>query len=229
MTQTDPIVAELCATCTAACPVRTDTRAYVDLISRGRYEEAFEVIRRSNPFPAVCSLICHHPCEQECRRSVVDDPVALRNLKRFAVEQAEDYRKSTREAFEITQTQTIGIVGAGPAGLTAALDAVREGYAVTVYDALPRAGGFLVAGIPKYRLPDEALEDDIADITAAGVVIKTGVRVGADVSLDELRERHDAVVLALGLAKSRMLPLENGEHPDVLPCVPFLRDRAERA
>jgi NADPH-dependent glutamate synthase beta subunit-like oxidoreductase/Fe-S-cluster-containing hydrogenase component 2 len=226
MPHTDTVAVDLCASCTAACPVRTDTHAYVDLIARGRYEEAFEVIRRSNPFPAVCSLICHHPCEQECRRTIVDDPIALRNLKRFAVEQAENYRKGTREAYEITQTQTVGVVGAGPAGLTAALDAVRQGYAVTVYDALPRAGGFLAAGIPKYRLPDDALEDDIADITAAGVAIKTGVRVGVDVSLDELRARHDAVILALGLAESRMLPLENADHADVLPCVPFLRETA---
>jgi len=226
MTHTESTIPELCARCTAACPVHTDTRAYVDLIARGRYEDAFEVIRQSNPFPSVCSLICHHPCEEECRRADVDDPIALRNLKRFAVEQAAEYRKSTRRACQITQTQTIGVVGAGPAGLTVALDAVRAGYATTVYDALPRAGGALVAAVPKYRLPDAALEDDIADITAAGVVIKTGVRVGRDVSLDELCARHDAVVLALGLARSRMLPLENGDHPDVRPCMPFLHETA---
>ncbi len=175
---------EVCATCSAACPVHTDTRAYVDCISRGDYEGAFEKIREFNPFPSVCGLVCHHPCEQQCRRQFVDAPVALRNLKRFATERALDYRQRMRAPAKITKPQTIGIVGSGPAGLTVAHDCIKAGYAVTVYEALPKPGGLLACAIPKYRLPDQVLAQDINDIEALGVEIQTGVRVGQDVTLD---------------------------------------------
>jgi len=217
---------EVCATCRAACPVHTDTRAYTELISQGRYEEAFEKIRQFNPFPTVCGLICHHPCEQECRRQFVDQPVALRNLKRFAVEQSLTWRREHRAAAAVTQSQTIGVVGSGPAGLTVAHDIIEAGYAVTVYEALPRPGGFLACGIPKYRLPDADLQQDLDDITALGIKIRTGVRVGEDITLDDLREKHDAVVIAVGLSESRPVPMEGSDHSDVLLAIPFLRETA---
>lgn len=217
---------ELYPPCRVACPVHTNTRAYVDLIRRGRYEEAFEEIRRTNPFPSVCSVICHHPCEAECRRSDVDEPLALRHLKRFVTERVRDYRKSTRRKAEITRSESIGIVGSGPAGLTVACDCIREGYPVTVYEALPRAGGLLACAIPKYRLPDEYLEEDLEDIRALGVDIRTEVKAGEDVSWDELRSKHDALVLAAGLSRSCDLPLENGDHPGVSLALPFLRAAA---
>lgn len=221
-TASPEIVVERCATCSAACPVRTDTRAYVDLIARGRYEEAFEKIREFNPFPSVCSLVCHHPCEQACRRQDVDDPVALRNLKRFAAERALEYRLSRRQRAAITKAETIGIVGAGPAGLAAAKDCIEQGYAVTVYDANPQPGGLLACALPKYRLPDAVLRQDLEDLLALGIEVQSGVRVGRDVSLTELRRRHQAVALAVGLSESRGLPLENGDHPDVVLALPFL-------
>ena len=219
---------ELCATCSAACPVRTDTRAYVDLIAQGRYEEAFEKIREFNPFPSVCGLICHHPCEGECRRQFVDESVALRNLKRFAVEQALEYRKRKRQKAEITHPETVGVVGSGPAGLTVAHDCIKEGYAVTVYESLPKPGGLLACTIPRYRLPLDDLQHDLDDITALGVEIRTGLVVGKDISLEELRKKHDVVVLAVGLSESRGLPLENEDHPDVLLAMSFLRASALR-
>ena len=217
---------EICATCSAACPVHTDTRAYVELITQGRYEEAFEKIREFNPFPSVCSLICHHPCEQACRRATVDDPVGLRHLKRFAVEQALEYRGRQRRAAAITHAETVGVVGSGPAGFTVAHDCIKQGYAVTVYEALPRPGGLLACAIPKYRLPDEALQQDLDDILGLGVEVQCECRVGQDVTLAELRARHQALVLAVGLSESRGLPLENGDHPDVLLALPFLQAAA---
>jgi len=217
---------EHCAPCTAACPVGTDVRGYVELISQGRYEEAFEKIREFNPFPSVCGLICHHPCEQECRRQEVDEAVGLRNLKRFAAEQALGYRERVRHRADITHAETIGIVGSGPAGLTVAHDCIQQGYAVTVYESLPKAGGMLIAAIPKYRLPEDVVQQDLDDILALGVEIETGVSVGKDVTLAELQKKHSAVVLAVGLSDSRDLPLENRHHPDVLPGVPLLRDVA---
>ncbi len=222
----DDLTVERCATCSAACPVRTDTRAYVDLIMRGQYEAAFEKIREFNPFPSVCGLICHHPCEQACRRQEVDEPVALRNLKRFAVEQALEYRLDQRRKAEITQAETVGVVGSGPAGLTVAQDLIKQGYAVTVYEAADRAGGMLSCAIPRYRLPVDDLARDLDDILSLGIELKTGVRVGTDVSLDELRQRHNAVVLALGLSESRGLPLENADHKDVILALPFLKAAA---
>jgi len=214
---------EVCPTCGAACPVRTDTREYVDLIAQGRYAEAFEVIRKANPFPSVCGYICHHPCEEACRRADVDEPVALRNLKRFAVEQARDYRRAQRRRHPVRREQTIGVIGSGPAGLTAAYDCRRAGYAVAVYEALPRAGGLLACGVPKYRLPDDVLAEDLDDILAAGVEVHTGVRVGRDVALADLRERHDALLLALGLSESRTIPFEGADHPQVWGALEFLR------
>ena len=217
---------EICATCSAACPVHTSTREYVDLIAQGKYEQAFEKIREFNPFPTVCGLICHHPCEEACRRQNVDESVALRNLKRFAVEQALEYRKRLRKKAEITKDQTVGVLGAGPAGLTVASDCIKQGYAVTVYEALPRAGGMLACAIPKYRLPDEALQADIDDILALGIEVKTGMRVGKDITLDELKKKHDALVVAYGLSDSRSIPIENKDHQNVLLAIPFLRSAA---
>ena len=217
---------EVCPTCQAACPVRTDTRAYVELIAQGRYEEAFEKIRQFNPFPSVCGFVCHHPCEEKCRRQDVDEAVALRNLKRFAVEQALRYREGARQRAPVTHAETVGIVGSGPAGLTVAHDCIKQGYAVTVYESLPKPGGLLACAIPKYRLPEEVLQQDLDDITALGVEIRTGVTVGRDIGLGELRGRHGALVLAVGLSESRDLPLENRAHPDVLLAMPFLRASA---
>lgn len=227
MADTNQAVADeapVCSTCSAACPVHTDTQGYVDLLARGRFEEAFEKIREFNPFPSTCSLICHHPCEEACRRANVDESVALRNLKRFAVEQAMDYRTSARHVAAITQAKSVGVVGAGPAGMSVAHDCILAGYAVTVYEALGNAGGMLAFAIPKYRLPAEALALDLEDITSLGVEVKTGMRVGTDVSMDELLQRHDAVVIAVGLSGSRSIPIDNIDHAGVVGAIPFLRD-----
>lgn len=213
-------------TCSAACPVNTITRDYVDLIARGKYEEAFEKIRQFNPFPSVCSLICHHPCEQDCKRQYIDEPVALRNLKRFVVENTLEYRRGARRRAQITHPQSVGIIGSGPAGLTVAQDCIKAGYTVTVYESLPRPGGMLGCAIPKYRLPDNILQEDLDDIIGLGVEIRTGVNVGRDITLNELQKRHNAIVLALGLSESRDLPLVNRNHPDVLLAIPFLRAAA---
>ncbi|MCL4491030.1 MAG: hypothetical protein M1510_03860, partial [Nitrospirae bacterium] len=114
--------------CRAACPVNTDVQAYVGLIAQGRYTEAFEVIRSVNPIASVCSVICHHPCEQACRRCLVDEPLSVRHLKRFALEQAAAYRRNKRKLVRKTKNKSIGIIGSGPSGLTAANDLADLGY-----------------------------------------------------------------------------------------------------
>lgn len=208
--------------CRDACPVKTDIQSYVWMIGEGKYAEALDVIRSVNPIASACSLICHHPCEQQCRRCDVDQPVSIRHLKRFALEQATDYRRSKRKAVPKTRGKSIGIIGSGPAGLTAANDLADLGYDVTVYEKNPDLGGMLSSAIPKYRLPREILNEDIDDVISKGVDAKTNFVIGKDMTFDDLKKKHDAVLIAVGLADSRSLPIEGVKGPGVLLAIPFL-------
>ncbi len=212
--------------CRAACPVNTDVQAYVGFIAQGRYNEAFEVIRSVNPIASACSMICHHPCEQACRRCNVDEPLAVRPLKRFALEKATDYRRSRRRIVEKTKGKSIGIIGSGPSGLTAANDLADLGYQVTVYERHPVLGGMLACAIPPYRLPRKALQEDIDDVISKGIEVKTNCEIGRDITMKEIMAKHDAVLLALGLSESRSLNSPGVEGPGVLLAIPFLADVA---
>jgi NADPH-dependent glutamate synthase beta subunit-like oxidoreductase/coenzyme F420-reducing hydrogenase delta subunit/Pyruvate/2-oxoacid:ferredoxin oxidoreductase delta subunit len=210
--------------CRAACPVNTDVQNYIWLISQGRYTDALDVIRSVNPIASACSLICHHPCEQQCRRCGVDEPVGIRPLKRFALEQATEYRRSKRKAVPKTRGKSIGIIGSGPAGLTAASDLADMGYGVTIYEKNPDLGGMLSAAIPTYRLSRDSLTEDIDDVLSKGVEAVTNCAVGTDVTLAELQAKHDAVLMAVGLSLSRGLNLPGMEGEGVLLALPFLFD-----
>ncbi len=212
--------------CRAACPAHTDVQAYVGLIAQGRYTEAFEVITSVNPIASVCSMICHHPCEQACRRCAIDEPLAVRHLKRFAIEKSLDYRRNRRKLVQKTRGKSIGIIGSGPSGLTAARDLAEFGYSVTIYERHPVPGGMLASAIPPYRLPREVLKEDIDDVVAKGVEVKTNCEIGKDVKLDELMKKHDAVLIAIGLSLSRSLNIPGVEGPGVLLAIPFLEDVA---
>ncbi len=212
--------------CRAACPAHTDVQAYVGLIAQGKYTEAFEVITSVNPIASVCSMICHHPCEQSCRRCGVDEPLAVRHLKRFAIEQSRDYRRAKRTLVQKTKNKSVGIIGSGPSGLTAARDLANLGYSVTIYERHPVLGGMLAAAIPPYRLPREALKEDIDDIVTKGIEVKTGFEVGRDAKLDDLAKKHDAVLVAIGLSLSRSLNIPGVDGPGVLLAIPYLEDVA---
>ncbi len=212
--------------CRAACPAHTDVQAYVGLIAQGRYNEAFEVVRSVNPIASVCSVICHHPCEQVCRRCAVDEPLAVRHLKRFALEKAADYRRNKRRLVQKTKNKSIAIIGSGPSGLTAADDLASFGYSVTVYERHPVPGGMLSSAIPSYRLPREMLQEDINDVVAKGIEVKTNCEIGKDVLLDDLIKKHDAVLIAIGLSQSRSLNIPGVEGSGVLLAIPFLTDVA---
>ncbi|OGW41867.1 MAG: hypothetical protein A2010_13645 [Nitrospirae bacterium GWD2_57_9] len=212
--------------CRAACPAHTDVQAYVGLIAQGKYTEAFEVITSVNPIASVCSMICHHPCEQSCRRCGIDEPLAVRHLKRFAIEQSKDYRRAKRKLTQKTKGKSIGIIGSGPSGLTAARDLADMGYSVTIYEKHPVLGGMLAAAIPPYRLPREVLKEDVDDVISKGVEVKTGFEVGKDVKLDDLAKKHDAVLVAIGLSQSRSLNIPGVEGPGVLLAIPYLEDVA---
>ena len=212
--------------CRAACPVNTDVQAYVGFIAQGRYAEAFEVIRSVNPIASACSMICHHPCEQACRRCSVDEPLAVRPLKRFALEKAADYRRNRRRLVEKTKGKSIGIIGSGPSGLTAANDLADLGYFVTIYERHHVLGGMLASAIPPYRLPREALREDIDDVVSKGIEVKTGCEIGKDITMSDIIGKHDAVLLAIGLSQSRSLNIPGVGGPGVLLAIPFLEDVA---
>lgn len=214
------------ATCTAACPVHTDTREYVQRISRGDYEGALDILLEVNPFPSVCGRICHHPCESECRRKAIDSPVSLRMLKRFIVENTHEYRLQRRRKVEQTMGKKVAVIGSGPAGLTAARDLALLGYGVTVFEKGPELGGMLAHAIPRYRLPEDTIREDIDDILATGVEARTNCTVGKDVTFEELRKDYDAVLIAVGLAVSASLPIPGVDSKGVILGIPFLWDIA---
>ncbi|NLI82051.1 MAG: FAD-dependent oxidoreductase [Deltaproteobacteria bacterium] len=218
----------LWATCSAACPVHTDTREYVRRISMGDYEGALDVLLEVNPFPSVCGRICHHPCESQCRRQVIDAPVGLRLLKRFVVENTREYRvqrrRDTRK--QPPKGKKVAVIGSGPSGLTAARDLALLGYQVTVFEKDSVLGGMLAHAIPRYRLPMDALQEDIDDILAVGIEARLNCEVGKDVLFESVKKEYDAVLIAVGLAESHSLPIPGIGSKGVLLGIPFLWDVA---
>jgi len=210
------------APCRDACPAGQRAQGYIALIAQGRYREAFRVIKEDNPFPSVCGRTCHHPCEGKCTRALVDEPVGIMALKRFVVDHALAYGREPVEPAPRTRSEWVAVVGAGPAGLTAAHDLVKMGYGVTVHEALPVAGGMMRVGIPAHRLPKGVLQQDIDDILDLGVVLKTNSPVSDPTSL--LKQGYDAVCMATGISsRDHTLDL-GGENADgFVSAASFLR------
>ncbi|MBI5156575.1 MAG: FAD-dependent oxidoreductase [Acidimicrobiia bacterium] len=211
--------------CLAACPVHTNAGAYVAAIAEGDDLTAYLTARLPNPFAAVCGRVCAAPCEAACRRGEVDSPVAIRALKRFVTDKygPESGRPSRVVAMNRPERpQSVAIVGGGPAGLAAAHDLRLRGYQVTVYEATQILGGMMVLGIPEYRLDRSLVQAEIDAIVALGVDVRLGVRLGRDMSLDELRRRHDGVVLALGATLGRGLDIPGNDADGVLKAIEFL-------
>ncbi|HMK08919.1 MAG TPA: FAD-dependent oxidoreductase [Anaerolineales bacterium] len=210
------------APCRAACPVNQRAQGYIALIAEGRYREAFRVIKEDNPFPSVCGRTCHHPCEGHCSRALVDEPVGIMALKRFVMDYALAYGREPVKPAARTRPQWVAVVGAGPAGLTAAHDLAKLGYGVTVFEALPVPGGMMRVGIPAHRLPKGVLQQDIDDILALGVVLKTNSPVRDPLAL--LKQGYDAVCLATGIStRDHSLGLEGEEAGGVISAATFLR------
>lgn len=212
--------------CRAACPVHIDVQHYVELIAQRQFEAAFDVIRSANPFISTCSMICYHPCEQACRRSDIDEPLAIRHLKRFAMEQTIGYRRNQRKPVPKTRKEKIAIIGSGPSGLTVADDLANLGYSVTVFEKDRELGGLLMSAIPVYRLPRKFLKEDIDDIIAKGIEVKAGCEVGRDVSFKEIQTQYDAVLIAAGLSRCLSLALPGIHGAGVLLALPFLQKMA---
>jgi len=211
--------------CQMACPAGIDVPSYVTLIAQGHDAEAIELIRKDNPFPWICGLICTNPCEFMCVRGRIDTPIAIKYLKGFAAERAMSdglYRNPEKNP---DNHRKVCIIGAGPAGLTAAYYLALKGYAVTVIDTLPMAGGMMMVGIPRYRLPREVIDREVAMIEALGVEFRLNTRFGKDVSLDQLKaEGFEAFLMAIGAHGSYKLGIEGEEsYPSVIDALTLLR------
>jgi heterodisulfide reductase subunit A len=209
--------------CQSACPIHQDVRGFINLVASNRYREAMELIRETNALPSVTAYVCNHPCEAECTRSLIDDPVSVKALKRFIV----NFDVGKQPPAEASQKKggKVSIVGSGPAGLAAAYDLLRMGYYVEVIEAFPEPGGMLRWVIPPFRLPRNILNQDIKYILEMGVVIKTNVKFGIDVSLSDIRKGGaDVIIMAIGTHESLKLRLKNGRRTmRYMDCLTFLR------
>jgi heterodisulfide reductase subunit A len=210
--------------CKDACPAHIDVQGYVALIGQGKFAEALDLIRQTIPFPGVIGRVCNHPCEEACNRGEYDQPIAICALKRFVADVEEE--PAPLPAIETPRDQTVAVIGAGPAGLTASHDLALKGYQVTVFESLPVAGGMLAVGIPDYRLPRDVLDGEIDRIRRLGVEIKLNTPIGGATgpSLDDLRRDFDAVFVSVGAHRERQLRIAGEDLAGVAPGAMFLRD-----
>ena len=213
--------------CMQACPVHTQAGRYVSLIAQGRYEEAYRYARTPNPFASICGRVCGHPCEPACRRGQFDLPISIRALKRFV---AERYGPESRKPIDVFAGQTIvkrsekvAVIGSGPAGMSAAHDLALLGYPVTIFEAAALPGGMMHLGIPEYRLPRDVLQAQIREILDLGPDLKLNMRLGRDITLEDLkRQGYKAVLMAFGLHRSRDLNLPGNDLDGVVKGIDFL-------
>jgi len=207
--------------CRVACPAGVNAQGYVVLISQGKFQEALEVLRRTMPFAGVCGRVCTHPCEQECERGKVDQPIAIRTLKRFMADYELKAGREKATPVERTKEEKVAIVGSGPAGMACAYDLVRQGYPVTVFEAAPEAGGLLRYGIPEYRLPKDVLSNEISYVRGLGVEIKTSAPVKNLTKI--FNEGYKAVFLGTGAGISQKMGIPGENILGVLHALDFLK------
>ena len=211
--------------CKFNCPVKTDVPAFIAHVAQGQYKEAFEVIRAPNPFPISCGFICHHPCEDRCRSlETGDEPLSIKAIKRFVGEHAMRAGVRPVPRPQVAQRERVAVIGAGPAGLAAAYDLARHGYRPTVFEAAKTAGGNLTLVIPEFRLPQLVVDLEVDCVRQMGVEIRTGVRVGEDVPLEDLAQEYGAVLLATGAHRSLRAGIEGEDGPGVLHSFSFLEN-----
>ncbi len=219
------------APCRNACPINQRAQGYVALIREGRFADAYRTIREENPFPSVCGRVCNHRCEDACSRNEGDTPVNIMALKRFTADWMMEKRKSgepiqysgqepSREIKAGTSGKKVAVVGSGPAGMTCALDLVRKGHAVTVFEALPQPGGMMRVGVPEYRMPYDLVRQEIEDILAEGVDLRLNQPVS---DVPALLGEYQSVFVAVGAHKGVKLPIPGANLPQVFTATDFLR------
>ncbi len=207
--------------CVSLCPAHVDIPGYIALVSEGRYGDAIRLIRKDNPFPTTCGFICEHPCEARCRRNMMDDSVNIRGLKRVAADFAGEVDPPERAP---STGKRIAILGGGPGGLSAAYYLQLMGHQAVIYEMFPKLGGMLRYGIPNYRLPKDRLDQDIQAVLKTGVEVRHGLKIGRDITIQQLREEYDAVLITIGASTDKKLGLEGEDAEGVLSAVQFLRD-----
>ncbi len=207
--------------CQHTCPIEMDIPSYIALIRAKRFEDAYKVLLQSNPFPSVCGRVCDHKCQTKCRRGNMDEPLAIKFLKRFITDNAP---RPKIEPVPVSRKEKIAVIGAGPTGLTTARDLALRGYKVTVFEELPKPGGMLAWGIPSYRLPRDILEKEIDNIRALGVEIRLNTRVGRDITMAKLEKDFDYIYLGSGAHKSQKMNCPGEDLKNVFGGVEFLRD-----
>lgn len=206
--------------CVALCPAGVDIPGYVALVKNRRYADAVKLIRKDNPFPSACAYICEHPCEARCRRRMIDDAINIRGLKRYAVDHAGDVPNPQNAQ---PTGKTVAVIGGGPGGLSAACYLSLMGHKVTVFEQRSKLGGMLRYGIPSYRFPREILDKEIESILSTGIEVKTGITVGSDVSFDELKNKYDALYIAIGAHTDKKTGIEGENSEGVMSAVEMLR------
>ncbi len=210
--------------CSLACPAHTDVQGYLKQIALGNDREAVKIIKEKIPVPASIGRICPHPCEKDCRRANVEQPISIAFLKAFAADN--DLASDNTFMPDIAEStgRTVGIIGGGPAGLAAAYQLAAAGHKVTVYDAMPKMGGMLRYGIPEYRLPKAVLDSEIALLEQMGIEMLNEIKVGSDISFEDIRTKYDAVLIAIGAWSSSSIRCTGENLEDVYGGIDFLRE-----
>ncbi len=210
--------------CQNACPAGVNVPGYVALVSAGRLRDAYNLVRKENPFPAVCGRVCTHECESKCRRGQLDEPVAIADLKRYVADYVLKNEKPYMDLVFPKKGKSVGIIGAGPSGLTCGYYLARLGYDVDVYESQPVAGGVLAFGIPEYRLPSDVLQHEIKLIEQVGVNIRLNTEVGSDITFYQLKNNHDALYISTGTQFSNKINVPGENLKGVYHGLDFLRD-----
>jgi NADPH-dependent glutamate synthase beta subunit-like oxidoreductase len=218
-----PVYRDKMPPCNNACGTNEKIQGYLDLVKRGKYLDAYALIKEDMPFPSVTGRVCYHPCEQACNRGKYDEAISIRAVERFLGDLGQALPKDVVKA-GAPNGKKIAVVGSGPAGHSAAYQFARLGYEVTIFEKSPRAGGLNRGGIPDWVLPQDILDREVERLVELGITIKTNTEVGKDVSWDDLKKNYDACVLAVGLTEPNSVRAEGEDKNGVLYGLPFLRD-----